>query len=117
MDDVSSFAMELFRKGRTTTTPLNSPDSPMPTSPLSPSPGNNNGEEQQQSSRPRSRTISSIGNTLSRISFRAEPSPTLEIGRPTNFQHNVKVRQEADGTLTGMPDEYVTKLLKQVKKE
>jgi hypothetical protein len=31
----------------------------------------------------------------------------MEIGRPTNFQHNVNVRKEQDGRFIGMPDDWL----------
>ena len=52
----------------------------------------------------------------SRLSFRmslTSPGP-VEIGAPMNFQHHVNVRKQEDGTFTGMPDEWLTIMLKQV---
>ncbi len=63
--------------------------------------------------RPRSRTLEKLSSRLSLLSL-DKSSSHLEIGRPMNFKHEVNVRKESDGTFSGMPDEWLTLMLKQV---
>ncbi len=65
---------------------------------------------------PRPRSHRSFSNTLTRMKATVgrSSSPPMEIGPPMNFQHNVKVRKEDDGTYHGMPDEWLQVFLKEV---
>ena len=55
--------------------------------------------------RQRSASLGSIGQLGSK---------SIDIGAPTDFKHNVNVRLGDNGTFVGMPEEWLTLLLKQV---
>ena len=86
----TSTTMDLFRKQRSSPADL---------------------DDDGATGRPRSRTMdtASLLPTPRAISSTRE----MDIGRPMNFKHNVNVRMESDGTFSGMPDEWLTILLKQ----
>ena len=70
--------------------------------------------------RPRSRTMdasSSMQPPHRSSSSSSSSTREMDIGRPMNFKHNVNVRMESDGTFSGMPDEWLTILLKQVRQK